>query len=49
MKEIFVREWFTKQLRQVFHVYPQASNVEIEVIDLKHPDLERYMHLMENK
>lgn len=39
MKEIFVKEWFTKQLRQIFHVYPQASNVAIEVIDLKHPDL----------
>jgi len=49
MEEIFVKEWFTKQLRQIFHVYPQASNVAIEIIDLKHSDLERYMHLMKKK
>lgn len=49
MEEIFVKECFSKQLRQIFHVHPQASNVAIEVIDLKHPDLERYMHLMKNQ
>ncbi|MBK3494793.1 hypothetical protein JFL43_07960 [Viridibacillus sp. YIM B01967] len=49
MEEVFVKEWFTKQLRQVFHVYPQASNVEIEAIDLKHSVLEQYMHVIKNK
>ena len=49
MEEIFAKEWFSKQLRQVFHVYLQASNVVIETIDSKYPDLERYMHLMENQ
>ncbi len=25
MEEIFVKEWFSKQLRQIFHVYPLSS------------------------
>jgi len=49
MEEIFVMEWFTKQLRKVFHVYLQASNVKIEVIDLKHPVLEQYMQVIQNE
>ncbi|QOV10476.1 hypothetical protein [Viridibacillus arvi] len=49
MEEIFVKEWFSKQLKLVFHVYPQAKNVEIEVIDLKHPVLEQYMYVIKNK
>ncbi|MCM3315297.1 hypothetical protein M3603_01315 [Rummeliibacillus stabekisii] len=49
MEEIFVKEWFSKQLRQIFYVYPQASNVAIEVIDLKHPVLEQYMQVIKNK
>lgn len=48
MDEVFVKEWFSKQLRQVFHVCPQASNVEVMVIDLKHPVLEQYMKLIQN-
>ncbi|AMW97949.1 hypothetical protein [Rummeliibacillus stabekisii] len=49
MEEIFVKEWFSKQLRQIFHVYPQASNIAIEVIDLNHPVLEQYMQLIQKK
>lgn len=49
MNKILVKEWFSRQLRQVFHVYPQASNVEVLVIDLKHPVLEQYMELIQNK
>ncbi|WP_150283513.1 hypothetical protein [Rummeliibacillus sp. TYF-LIM-RU47] len=49
MEEIFVKEWFSKQLRQIFHVYPQASNIAIEVFDLKHSVLEQYMQVTKNK
>ncbi|WP_150283505.1 hypothetical protein [Rummeliibacillus sp. TYF-LIM-RU47] len=48
MEEIFVKEWFSKQLRQVFHVYPQAFDVAIEVIDLKHSVLDQYMQVINN-